>query len=173
MGNGKKEAVKKSAKRKGGRPSKYSLRLAEVICERISSGESVTQICRDDNMPHHRVVYGWLLHEDKKAFHKMYTTAQKTRADVIHDEIFDIADDGSNDWMEKEIGKGRVITVPDHEYINRSRLRVDARKWVLARMNPKKYGEQLDVTTKGKALPASNRPVVVNYYAPKKPQSVK
>lgn len=168
MGKRKQEdADKKPPKKPVGRTI-YSLKLAQVICERISSGESVTQICRDDNMPHHRIVYGWLLHEDKKDFLKMYTVAQKIRADVIHDEIFDIADDGTNDWMEKELADGRIIKVPDHEHINRSRLRVDTRKWVLSRMNPKKYGEQLDLTSKGKALPAQ-KSVVVHYHAPKKP----
>lgn len=161
-------SVKTRAPKKGERTAKYSEKLAMVICDRISSGESVTQICRDDNMPLARTVYRWLLEKEKESFYKMYTQAQTLRADVIHDEIFDIADDGSNDWMEREVGKGRTITVPDHEYINRSRLRVDTRKWVLARMNPKKYGESIDVTTKGKKMPAA-RTVVVNYHAPKKP----
>ena len=51
--------------------------------------------------------------------------------------MFEIADDGSNDWIEAD---GRDIV--NHEYVTRSKLRIDTRKWALARMNPRKYGEK-------------------------------
>jgi ribosomal protein S25 len=159
-------------KKKTGRPSLYSKELAQKICIRIATGESVLQICRDDTMPEARTVYLWLLNlqvEDKKEFREMYEQAREIQSEVMHDELTEIADDGQNDWMEIETQRGRLITVPDHEHVNRSRLRVDTRKWILARMNPRKYGEKLDLTTKGKEFKQS-RPAVINYVVPTKPK---
>lgn len=154
-----------------GRPSIYSEELAKAICERIATGESVLQICRDTTMPAPRTVYLWLLDVDKKDFVELYTKAREIQAEVMHDELTDIADDGSNDWMEIETASGRMMTVPDHEYINRSRLRVDTRKWIIARMNPKKYGEKLDLTSGGKEI-KQPRPVAINYGVPPQPAAV-
>ena len=153
-------------KKKMGRPTKYTEAIIDEICKRMALGESVRQICRSDHMPERQTVYGWLLDPRYEDFMKRYEQARILQADAIHDELFDIADDGSNDWIEREIGEGRTITVPDHEYINRSRLRVDTRKWIIARMNPKKYGEKLDVTTGGKEIKQA-RPAIINYIIPK------
>lgn len=79
-----------------------------------------------------------------------YAHACETRADHIFDEIIEIADDSSNDIEYTEHGEKQ-----NAEFIARSRLRVDARKWCLSKMNPKKYGEKVDVTTDGKELNAS------------------
>jgi hypothetical protein len=65
--------------------------------------------------------------------------------------ITEIADDGSNDWIERETKSGRMLTVPDQEHINRSRLRIDARKWLLSKLAPRKYGDKLELT----GLPAA------------------
>ena len=71
------------------------------------------------------------------------------QADTLADEITDIADDSSNDWMDRKTKSGDTIRVIDHEAINRSRLRVDARKWIASKLKPKKYGEKLDLTHQG------------------------
>lgn len=60
----------------------------------------------------------------------------------MFDDLVSIADDGTNDWMEKELKSGAVIEVPNHEHISRSKLRVDTRFWILARLQPKKYGNK-------------------------------
>lgn len=70
------------------------------------------------------------------------TRACEVRADHVFDEIFDIADDGRNDWMEKRQGD-ETVWVENGEALRRSALRVDARKWALARMQPKKYGDKI------------------------------
>lgn len=64
------------------------------------------------------------------------------------DEICTIADDGTNDYVEEQRKNGAVI-ICDQEHINRSRLRVDARKWVAAKLLPKKYGEKTQITGDG------------------------
>jgi hypothetical protein len=72
----------------------------------------------------------------------------------MFDELNEIADDGSNDYMEKERQDGSSFTVVDSEHIQRSRLRVDTRKWYLSKVLPKKFGDKVDVTTNGKDIPA-------------------
>lgn len=135
-----------------GRPSKYNKKLANTICKRIAAGESLLRICRDDGMPHRATVHDWLFDERYKAFHDNYERAVNTRAENMFDELEEIADDGSNDYMEKEREDGRVDTVFNAEHVQRSRLRVDVRKWYLSKIMPKKFGEKVDVTSGGEKI---------------------
>lgn len=132
-----------------GRPSKYTKELANEICLRISHGESLNQICRDEHMPWKSTIMDWLLDERKKEFYDQYAKAREMQAEYMFDEILDIADDGSNDWMEIETKSGRKIEVVNQEVLNRSRLRVDTRKWYLSKVLPKKYGDKTQVEHSG------------------------
>jgi len=76
-----------------------------------------------------------------------YARAKEEMAEHFAEEMLEIADDGSNDWIERELERGNVIKVADHEHIARSRLRVDTRKWLMSKLLPKRYGETLDVST--------------------------
>ena len=120
-----------------GRPTDYSLELAALICERIGQGESLKFICTTEGMPSQASVYLWLTKHTQ--FSEMYTRAREDQADTLADEIIDIADDGSRDYIKQEDGR----TVADHDHISRARLRVDARKWIAAKLKPKKYGDKL------------------------------
>ncbi|MDP2821402.1 MAG: hypothetical protein Q8O52_01805 [Sulfuritalea sp.] len=71
-----------------------------------------------------------------------YARVRAWQADKLAEDILSIADDASRDIIVGENGIEHV----DHEAIARSRLRVDARKWLAAKMAPKKYGERLDIT---------------------------
>ncbi|MCK9520851.1 MAG: hypothetical protein M0R74_17780 [Dehalococcoidia bacterium] len=82
-----------------------------------------------------------LLKDDNKL--KMYARATEDRADKIADEILMIADNTEGDKI--TLPDGREVT--NHDVVNRDRLRVDARKWLLAKLNPKKYGDKVDVTS--------------------------
>lgn len=76
----------------------------------------------------------------------------KSREDLLEhwaEEITDIADDGSNDWIKRESESGRVEMVLNAEHVNRSRLRVDTRKWLLSKLAPKKYGERVTTALTG------------------------
>ena len=77
-----------------------------------------------------------------------YAQAREFQADTIFDEMFDIADDASNDWMLRKQGEDDIEVI-NHEHVQRSKLRIDTRKWALARMAPKKYGEKIETTLKG------------------------
>ena len=77
-----------------------------------------------------------------------YARATHIRADFLFDQIIEIADKQDKDV---EISKDG-IEVTNHNLVNRNRLQIDSRKWVLSKMNPKKYGEKLDVTSDGEQL---------------------
>lgn len=131
---------------KKGRPSSFSETIAETICVELSEGRSLRSICTDEGMPDKATVFRWLA--TNEAFRDQYARAREAQADAMADETLDIADDGSNDWMERRNADGALIGWQlNGEAVSRSKLRVDARKWFAAKLAPKKYGErqQLDV----------------------------
>jgi hypothetical protein len=164
----KKNGKKKAARNEDNRAFVYNAELAAKICVRIAHGESLRQICRDDGMPDSSTVIDWLLDPVKENFHKEYERARNMQAELLFDETLEIADDGTNDWTEREVGKGRTITVFDHEHAQRSKLRVETRKWYISKVLPKKYGEKIDVTTGGKPIQEPRR-AVMTYIVPKEP----
>lgn len=125
-----------------GRPSDYTPELAAVICSRIASGEKVSDICLEEIMPATSTVYLWL--SKHKEFSDQYAQAQSDRTHALAEEIIDIADNGSNDWMERNYGDDEKSSwVTNGEALQRSRLRVDTRKWLMSKMAPKKYGDKV------------------------------
>lgn len=143
----------KRAPRKGeGRPSKYTKELGDLISERLAKGESLRHICMDEKMPDASTVHRWVLSGEYEEFYKQYARAREIQAENMFDEILDISDDGSNDFM--TITKGDIsYNVEDREVTNRSKLRVDTRKWYLSKVLPKKFGDKLDLTSGGDKLP--------------------
>lgn len=123
-----------------GRPSTFTADIAATICERIAEGESLVQICRDANMPHRSTVFDWLARD--KEFADRYARAREAQADAIFEGILDIADDGRNDWMAANSDDEEAWKL-NGEHVQRSKLRVDARKWIAARLAPKKYGDRV------------------------------
>lgn len=135
----------------GGRPSDYTQELADKICSQLAEGISLRTVCLAEDMPSKTTVFSWL--RTHPEFLAQYARAKEESADAMAEEILDIADDGTNDWMTMKIG-GKETEVPNNEVLQRSRLRVDTRKWIMSKMKPKKYGEKYDVTSDGKAIPA-------------------
>lgn len=130
-----------------GRPSAYSEELAVEICERMASGESLREICRDEHMPARSTVFLWIAH-NKNGFSDRYAKAFEARMYYHADELLDIADDGSNDWMERNGDDGNPAYVTNGENIQRSRLRVDTRKWLMSKLLPQ-YKDKQEDTDKG------------------------
>jgi hypothetical protein len=130
------------AKAKRGRPSKYTDALAAEICERLSKGETLASICRDDRMPDPANVWRW--RDSKPAFSQAIARARDLGFDAIADECVAIADATHRDTISTEHGDR-----PDAEWIARSRLRVDTRLKLLAKWSPKKYGERLELEQSG------------------------
>lgn len=129
-----------------GRPSDYTLGIATNICNRLAIGESLREICLAEDMPDKATVFRWLASTIE--FRDQYNIARLVQADYYSDDIIEISDDGTNDWMGRrsESEKGAGVQngwVLNGEHVQRSRLRVDTRKWVAARLNPKKYGDRI------------------------------
>lgn len=132
-----------------GRPAKLSEELGQRICARIMNGESVRAICADDGMPSRSTFFNWLADEDNEWFRRAYMLAKDAQADVLADEILDIADDASNDWMRRNGGNEEEWQL-NHDQIQRSRLQIDARKWMAAKLKPKKYSDRLAMEHSGR-----------------------
>ena len=128
-----------------GRPSGYSQELADRICDELSDGRSLRTVCLSEDLPDKATVFRWL-REDKE-FRDQYTRAKEESADAMSEDVLDISDDGSNDWMEKNFA-GQKAWVTNGEALQRSRLRVDTRKWLMAKMKPKKYGDKIELDGK-------------------------
>lgn len=142
---------KKTTETKNGRPEIYSDELALEVCNRIADGNSLRKVCLDEEMPSKTTVFRWI--RDHKEFRDQYAHACEERSEAMSEEILDISDDGTNDWMEVEGRGGNTYTVLNNEAMQRSRLRIETRKWLMSKMKPKKYGDKLDVTSDGKPLP--------------------
>jgi hypothetical protein len=140
-----------------GRPTKFSQSLADTICRRLADGESLRGICEDEIIPSKTTIMRWLADEQYVAFRDQYARAREAQADALVEECLEIADDGTNDWMERrsEAEKGAGISngwVLNGEHVQRSRLRVDTRKWWAARLAPKKYGDKIAAEVSGELI---------------------
>ncbi len=121
---------------------RFSQALADSICCRLAKGETLRQICRSEGMPSDTAVRQWAL-DESSPFSSQYARARELGYAAMAEELIDIADDGTNDWIEREREDGRIETVVDHDHVARSRLRLDTRKWLLSKALPKVYGDKL------------------------------
>jgi hypothetical protein len=98
----------------------YSPELTDLICERLLDGTSLRQICQDKNMPARSSLSVWL--EQHPQFARKYMIAKQIQIDCLLGEKLDIADDRSNDWIEREGPDGKKFRVFDHENFRRSKV---------------------------------------------------
>lgn len=127
--------------------STFTQEVADLICERMSSGQTLREVCRDPEMPSQPTVFRWI--EKNELFRKQYTRAREALIEHWADEILEVSDDGSNDWMTRRREDGEVIETVNHEHIARSKLRVDSRKWLMSKLAPKKYGDKVQQEVSG------------------------
>ena len=113
------------------------------ICSRVAHGESLRSVLRDSEAPSSSTFFIWVNESKDKS--KQYAHACEERADTIFEEIIEIADNSGNDKV--DLGDG--VEGVNHEAIQRDRLRVDARKWAVSKMQPKKYGDKLGIDHSG------------------------
>jgi len=124
-----------------GRPTDFTPKLADIICELIGGGLSLRAICQDGTMPGQTTVYRWLADPARAEFREQYARAREAQAEHYAEEILEISDETRGDV---EIVDGKIKHVPDN--VQRSRLRVDTRKWLMAKLLPKKYGDKLELS---------------------------
>lgn len=118
----------------GGRPAKYGRELAEEIIQRLSEGEPLRQICRDNHMPEWRTIYHWM--ERDPELTSAIARARELGQDAIAEDILrEIQDEPERILSE---GGGRI----DSGYVQLIRARADIKLKLLAKWNPKKYGDR-------------------------------
>jgi hypothetical protein len=122
------------------------------ICDEIEKGRALRVILRDEKMPSTSTFYLWLDSDENKS--KRYARATEIRADILFEDIIEIADNSAGDTKTNSDG----FEVMDAEFVQRSRLKIDARKWVLSKMNPKKYGDR---TTN--VLEGGDKPIQISF----------
>lgn len=122
------------------RPSEYTQDIAIAICERIAQGDTLRRVCKDPELPSRATVFRWLiLHAD---FEQAYKVALGWRAESRADEIIEIADDSGDDYSIETSEDGPPIVVLNKEAIARSKVRIEARQWLMAKEAPRKYGDK-------------------------------
>jgi len=125
-----------------GNQTEYTQDIADEICMRIAGGESLSSICKEDRMPAKSTVCLWVL-DDREGFAEQYDVSRRLQAQLMADEIIDIADESTNDYMVRQSKSGEEYETANPEVIGRSRLRVDTRKWYLSKVLPKIYGDKV------------------------------
>lgn len=128
------------------RPSIFSAELGLQICERIADGESLRAVCSDEAMPGRTTVLRWLAEND--AFRGQYAQAREVQADLLAEEIIEIADTPLLGVTTKTSKDG--IETTEGDMIAHRRLQVDARKWFASKVAPKKYGDRVQTEISGK-----------------------
>jgi hypothetical protein len=130
------KADEKPNSRQRGRPEIFSQELADQILDRMACGETLTQICADQGMPHRATVRRWVARNE--FFSQAYTRARELLADVYAEQAITIADDSSDDIATVN-GKSQS----NWENVQRSRLRCDMRRWFAAKLAPRRYSDKL------------------------------
>lgn len=151
------------AKGKGGRPSLFTEELAERIINELIAGQSLRKIVQEDWAPSMFTILKWL--DEKPAFSAQYVRARELQAEAMFEEIIDIADE--SDVARVVTEDGEVDLKLDSTAVARNRLRVDARKWALARMSPKRYGEKITQEQVGADGGPINHSLTVSFVKPK------
>jgi len=123
-----------------GRPTIFSQQLADIICIRIAEGESLREICRDDEMPERVTIYRWLQADPDFCNH--YTRAREDQADTLADEIIAIADEQPEVIAVLDRHGALIEHKLDNAFLQWQKNRIDARKWTAMKLKPKKYGDR-------------------------------
>jgi hypothetical protein len=118
-----------------GRPSVFCEELAEEICERLSEGEPLRHICREEGMPTWKTIYRWM--EQNAELSTRIALARELGEVAIGEQCMEIADDEQHDWV---MSKKSAIT--NEVAVSRAKLRVWTRLQLLAKWNPKKWGDR-------------------------------
>ena len=119
------------------RPVDFTDEIFDVICDRMTEGEGLREICKSPDMPSKTTFLRWV--DKDTGRQRRYQAAREALMDHYAEEIIAIAWDDSQDTIKRE-GKPDLC---NHEWINRSRLKVDTLKFLMAKLHPKKYGDKL------------------------------
>jgi hypothetical protein len=125
-----------------GRPSEYDPVIAAYFCELIATGkQGIRRLCdQNDSLPEPQTLYRWMSQHPE--FREQYAHAKEEQLQLLEDEILEIADDSTNDYVTVTKKNGDEYEVLNKEAVMRSNLRIESRKWLMGKLKPKKYGEK-------------------------------
>ncbi len=123
----------------------------DYIISEIISGKSLRYALDTNGMPSSQTFYNWLEEDEEKS--KQYARACESRELLLLDEILLIADKQGEDVIETDNGP-----ITNHNIIQRNNLQIEARKWVLGKLNPSKYGNK-----ETKVIEGGDKPVRISF----------
>lgn len=134
-----------------GRPTKYNADIATIICEKVASSTcGLKRLCEaNPELPDRDTINVW--RSKYPEFSAQYASAKLKQADLLAEEILEIADDASNDYMDTVDDDGFSSWKLNGEHVQRSRLRIDTRKWLAAKLLPRQYGDHAKQEDKSSA----------------------
>jgi|694.fasta_scaffold79513_9 hypothetical protein len=135
-----------------GRPTKFSKELGEKFFDEYVKSDGTIEKASKAVGIDFKTFYRWT--EDHPDFCQLYARARKLKASKMFEEIVEISDDLTRDKFVDERGDER----PDHAAIARARLRVDTRKWIMSKVLPKLYGD--DILPESEKTEPKERPSV-------------
>lgn len=115
-------------KKKQGRPTKFTQEIADMVCDRLSHGETMRSICNDPAMPCLSTIFNW--EESNPKFLELSTRAREKGTHLMADECIAIADDPVLEPHDK-------------------RIRIDTRLRLIGKWNAKRYGDKVEVEQTG------------------------
>lgn len=132
-------------KNKVGRPNGYSKEVAELICEKISTSSLGLKRLHNqfpDQIPAPSMIMRWLIEHEE--FREQYRLAREVQMQFLEDELLEIADDSSKDTEIYTSQSGLEYEKENKEFVNRSKLRIHTRMWLMGKIKPKVYGKQAE-----------------------------
>lgn len=143
---------KPEPKRIRGRPSGFSKELAQKLCDKIATTDIGTHVlCKRKEFPSITTVYRWL--NDHEEFRNMYARAKEAQADLLAHQIVELSNrERVGKTTTTQTGQFSGTTTTKSDNYNRTRLQIDARKWLASKLAPRKYGDKVDITSDHKAL---------------------
>ena len=119
---------------------KQKIQIVAKVFDQMVNGVSVNEIFKAKSMPRRSTFYKWLI--ENPAFSDNYAMVLRQRADMLFDDMLQIADTPL-EGITTKIMKDGAIEITKADMLGHRKLQIDARKWVLAKMNPKKYGDRV------------------------------
>lgn len=147
-----------NTKHAGGRPTIYSQELADKICAEISQTEmGFHKLYKAlDWFPDPSTILDWVAKYPE--FTKQYAQARRLQMDLMGERILDIVDDSSGDESISPNGN----RIENREFTSRSKLRAEARMWLMERLAPKVYGKFIKDEDEGEKEQAKPPTININ-----------
>ncbi len=119
--------------KKQGRPTDYTEEKAEKILDRISDGETLVSICKNEEMPHRTTVNRWANSDDHEEFGKQLEFARETGGDALAEKAMVLADELARSGN-TELSRDQILAKIGA---------IKAYQWQASKLNPKRYGDQV------------------------------